>query len=219
MATELTTPTGLDMRGRTVTTFIAYAIDEALSSLDEGERVDVVTDAFTAIEPDLRAWCRSTGHVLVDADTTGETWRFTIEKGVPRRSPRTYAAIIEHDGLLELLAPLGFALAAALEGHPVVLYFQGPGVKVLERGYTPRLHGLGRLFSRFPRAGLDKIGHVPPQTKLSQLQRLGGRIFACGPSMEHFGVAESDLAFDDVVVCEYLTFMEQLDRADIHVSS
>ena len=58
-----------------------------------------------------------------------------------------------------------------------------------------------------------------PQAKLRQLQRLGGRIYACGPSMEHFKVAEADLAFDDVIVAEYLTFMEQMDAADIHVYS
>jgi hypothetical protein len=37
--------------------------------------------------------------------------------------------------------------------------------------------------------------------------------------MEHFKVAEADLAFDDVIVAEYLTFMEQMVAADIHVYS
>lgn len=68
-----------------------------------------------------------------------------------------------------------------------------------------------------PGDGLAKAGHVSPQEKLRQLRRLGAEIFACGPSMEHFGVASSDLAFDDAIVAEYLTFMEQMDRADIHL--
>ena len=219
MSTDLESRTRLDMRGRTITTFIAYEVHDALSAAAEGARVDVLTDAFTAIDSDLRAWCRVTGHALVDVDTTGEAWRFTIEKGAPRRSTRKYAAIIENHGLLELLAPLGFALAAALEGHDVSLYFQGPAVKVLERGYVARLHGFGRPFSRFPRSGLDKAGHIPPQAKIRQIQRLGGQIYACGPSMDHFKVAETELAFDDVIVAEYLTFMEQLDQADIHAYS
>lgn len=124
---------------------------------------------------------------------------------------------IEDDGLFELLAPLGFALAAALEGHDVSLYFQGPAVKVLANGYVAKMHGLGRPFSRFPRVGLDKVGHIPPHAKLGQLQRLGAHIYACGPSMDHYKVAEADLAFEDVIVAEYLTFMEQMDQADIHV--
>ena len=118
--------------------------------------------------------------------------------------------------MFELLAPLGFALAAALEGHDVALYFQGPAVRVLRKGYVARMHGFGRPISRFPRAGLDKVGHIPPQAKLEQLQRLGAQIYACGPSMDHFKVAEADLAFDDIIVAEYLTFMEQMDQADIH---
>ena len=219
MVTDLETRTRLDLRGRTITTFIAYEIHDALSVLDEGDRIEVVTDAFTAIDTDLRAWCRVTGNALVDADATGSAWRFTIEKGAPRRSTHKFAAVIEDDGLFELPAPLGFALAAALEGHDVSLYFQGPAVKVLANGYVAKMHGLGRPFSRFPRAGLDKVGHTPPQEKLRQLQRLGARIYACGPSMDHFKVAEADLAIDDVIVAEYLTFMEQMDQAEIHVYS
>jgi len=219
MATGLDTRTRLDLRGRTITTCIAYEVHQALSQLHEGDRVDVVTDAFTAIDTDLHAWCRVTGNVLVDHDISGSMWRFTIEKGTPRRSTRKFAAVIEDAGLFELLAPLGFALAAALEGHDVSLYFQGPAVKVLAEGYVAKMHGLGRPFSRFPRAGLDKIGHVPPQEKLRQLQSLGAHFYACGPSMEHFKVAESDFAIDGVIVAEYLTFMEQMNQADIHVYS
>jgi len=219
MVTNLEDRSRCDLRGRTITTFIACEVHDALSRLNEGDRLEVVTDAFTAIDTDLRAWCRATGNALVEADVTGSTWWFTIEKGIPRRSTRKFAAVIEDDGLFELLAPLGFALAAALEGHDVALFFQGPAVRVLAEGYVARMHGLGRPFSRFPRTGLDKVGHVPPQLKLRQLQRLDAHIYACGPSMEHFKVVESDLALDDIVVAEYLTFMERMDEADIHVYS
>lgn len=219
MVARLDTRVHLDLRGRTITTFIAYEAHVALSKLDQGERIEVLTDAFEAIQTDLRAWCRVTGNRLVEAHLTSQSWRFTIEKGAERRSNRTYAAVIQDDGLLELLSPLGFALAAALEGHDVVLYFQGPGVKVLKRGYSAKMHGIFRPFSRFPRAELDKVGHIPPQAKIHQLQSLGGRIYACGPSMAHFKVVPTDLAFDDVTVSEYLTFMEEMDHADIHVYS
>lgn len=55
MVAGLETRTRLDLRGRTITTFIAYEIHDALSVLDEGDRIEVVTDAFTAIDTDLRA--------------------------------------------------------------------------------------------------------------------------------------------------------------------
>ena len=217
MVTDLEARPRLDLRGRTITTFIAYEVHDALSRLDEGARLDVVTDASAAIDTDLRAWCRTAGHRLVDPRTTGPTRTFTVDKGAPRRSERKFAAVINDDGLFELLAPLGYALAAALEGHEVSLYFQGPAVKVLADRYVAKMHGLGGPFSRFPRVGLAKAGHLPPQAKLGQLQHLGARIYACGPSMDHFKVAPTNLAFDGVIVCEYLTFMEQLDAADIHL--
>ena len=209
----------LDLSGRTITTFIAYEAHRVLEELAVGERLELTTDAYPPIEIDLRAWCRMTGHTLVDAHTTGLVWRFTIEKGEPVDSGRRFTAIVSDDGLLELLAPLGFALAAALEGLDVSLFFMGPAVKVLAEGHTTKLHGIARPFSRFPRNGLAAAGHVVPQEKLRQIQALGGHLYACAPSMEHFGVAPEELAFDDVIVAEYLTFMEQMAAADVHLGS
>jgi predicted peroxiredoxin len=64
---------------------------------------------------------------------------------------------------------------------------------------------------------LTKIGHIPPQDKLRQLRELGAHFYICGPSMEHFGVQKGKLIFDDVVIAEYLTFMEIMKKADIHI--
>jgi predicted peroxiredoxin len=108
-------------------------------------------------------------------------------------------------------------LAAALEGSDVSLYFQGPAVRVLAKGFTEHLHGPGRPFSRFARAGLARAGHVPAQEKVRQLQALGGHLYACAGSMRHFKVAKADLAFNDVTIAEYLTFMETMAHADINV--
>lgn len=214
---DVETVSSLDLRGKTITTFILYEARHALQDVAVGARIELVTDAFPAIDPDVAAWCRATGNSLVDVVTDGETRRFVIEKGPARRSGQKLAAVISDDGLLELLAPLGFALGAALEGDSVSLYFQGPAVRVLAEGYSAKLHGPGRPFSRFPRSQLAAIGHLPPQEKIAQLQELGARLFACGPSMEHFKVDPDGLAFDDVTISEYLTFLEQMHSADIHL--
>ena len=39
------------------------------------------------------------------------------------------------------------------------------------------------------------------------------------PRWNLFKVPETELVLDDVIVAEYLTFMEQLDQADIHLYS
>ena len=215
--TDTRTRTSLDLTGKTITTYILYEVHEALTACGAGDRVEAITDALPAIESDLHAWSRTTGNSLVEVTERGATRIYVVEKGPPKRSDHKLAAIISDDGLFELLSPLGFALAAALEGHEVSLYFQGPAVRVLAPGYQARMHGLGRPFSRFPRDGLAKVGHLPPQEKLRQLQRLGARLFACGPSMEHYKVDPATLAFDDVTIAAYLTFMEQMDAADIHL--
>lgn len=63
---------------------------------------------------------------------------------------------------------------------------------------------------------LDGERHAT-STELRQLQHLGARFYACGPSMEHYKVDPDHLAIDDVTISAYLTFMEQLDTADIHL--
>ena len=214
---DVETVTSLDLRGKTITTFILYEVHQALQRAAVGEKIDLVTDAFPAIDPDIAAWCRATGNPLVDVLVDGETRRYVIEHGQQRPPGHTLAAVVSDDGLFELLSPLGFALAAALEGDDVSLYFLGPAVRVLAKGYTAKMHGPGRPFSRFPRSSLAKVGHLPPQEKVAQLQELGARLYACGPSMDHYKVDPDDLAFDGVIVSEYLTFMERMHSADVHL--
>jgi predicted peroxiredoxin/TusA-related sulfurtransferase len=209
--------TSLDMRGRTITTFIAYETLRKLGGLADGDSLELVTDAREEIDNDLRAWCRTRGQELAAAKPADGSQKYLITKRPLRSSGKRYAAVISDAGLEELLSPLAFALAAALEGSDVSLYFQGPAVRVLAKGFTERLHGLGRPFSRFARAGLTRAGHIPAQEKLRQLQALGGHLYACAGSMQHFKVAKTNLAFTEVTVAEYLTFMETMARADIHV--
>jgi TusA-related sulfurtransferase/predicted peroxiredoxin len=207
----------LDVRGRTITTAIVWAAREQMAGLAVGDELTVETDPFPAIVPDLEAWCRSTGHEFLEVLRDDGRWQVRLRKGEPRRNEHRVAVVVSNDGLEELLSPLGFALGAALGGANVSVYLQGPAVHVLAPGFGARLHGLARPFSRFARAGLGKAGHVAPTEKLRQLQTLGGALYACGPSLQHFGVDPKRLAFDDVIVCEYLTFMEVMQQADVQL--
>jgi predicted peroxiredoxin len=156
------------------------------------------------------------GHELVGLQEEPPRYRFTLARGEPAGPPgRRVALVISSAGLLDLLSPLGFALAAALAGAEVSIYFQGPGVRVLREGFEARLPGLGWLFSGLARREMAATGHLPPQEKLRQLHQLGGRFFACGPSMQRFGVPREKLAFDDVTVAEYFTFVEQMQGSGI----
>jgi predicted peroxiredoxin/TusA-related sulfurtransferase len=209
----------IDTRPKTITTAIAYEAHVALAPLADGDVLEVVTEDFEPIEADLQAWCGSSGQRLVTSERTAEGLRFLIEKGPTEAGDTRLAMVISTDGLEELLSPLGFALAAALEGVETHLYFQGPGVRVLSRGFKPRLRGWGRPFSRFAAAGMAKAGHVAAQEKLRQLRSLGARVYVCGPSLQHFKVSKDELVFDDLPVVAYLSFMALMQHADVHVYS
>lgn len=208
----------LDLRGKMITTFIAYEVASALESIDVGGRIEFVTDEHPAIEHDLRTWAEANKHRIIDEQMTSKGRRFVIEKGAGPDKIRSMAVVISTAGLEELLSPLGFALAAALEGVDVHVYFQGPGVRVLQRGYRPSLTGWWRRpFSRLAASGMADAGHVAAQEKVRQLVSLGAHIYVCAPSLDRFGVAPADLIFDDIPQIEYLSFMAIMRDADIQL--
>jgi predicted peroxiredoxin/TusA-related sulfurtransferase len=207
----------IDRRGKTITTFVVFDAAAELERIRVGDVLEILTDDFEPFSPDVTAWCGAAGHTLIVDELVAEGRRFLIRKGAPIQRDTRLAMVISSDGLEELLSPLGFALAAALEGIHVGLYLQGPGVRVLQRGFRPKLRGWSRPFTRFAAAGLTKAGHLPAQEKLRQLHTLGAEIYLCGPSMDHFKVTKTDLILDGLPQVEYLTFMAEMADADIHI--
>lgn len=207
----------LDRRGKTITTAVVFDADAELRARGEGDVLALVTDDFEPLRRDIEAWCDTAGHRLRSCEATSEGLRFLIEKGPAKASDSSAAIVISSDGLEELLSPLGFALAAALEGMAVHLFLQGPAVRVVTRGYRPKLRGWARPFSRFAASGLSRAGHLPAQDKLRQLRSLGAAIYMCGPSMQHFKVDREDLVFDDVPLVEYFSFMAVMSKADVQL--
>ena len=191
----------MDMRGKSITTYILYHVSRELAEQGEGDVLEILTDRSEAIENDMRAWCRMTGHTLLDASVQGEEQCFRIKKEAIRQQiDGKVAVVVSNAGLEELLSPLGFALGAALSGAAVSVYLQGPAVRVLKRGFKAHLPGIMRVFSGFARKGMADTGHISAPEKLAQLRELGAKIYMCGPSMQHFKVRKDELIFDDVIV-------------------
>ena len=147
----VTTEKRLDRRGKTITTFVVFDAAAQLETMTEGEVLELLTDDFEPFEWDISAWCQANRHVLLSSEGTEEGRRFLIEKGTPTAKNTSMAMVISSAGLEELLSPLGFALAAALEGIDVHLYFQGPAVRVLADASDPS-----------SRVGLDPSAGSPP---------------------------------------------------------
>ncbi len=52
---------------------------EAIRNVLSGSVVEVISDD-PAIEADLPAWCRSTGHTIVSSDRRGRDYHYLVEK-------------------------------------------------------------------------------------------------------------------------------------------
>jgi predicted peroxiredoxin/TusA-related sulfurtransferase len=207
----------LDMRGKTVAVFIIYHARKAPADMQDGQVLELVTDDYDAVNSDIRAWCRTTNQKLLQTEPGPGLLRHYIEKAPFKSSGKKLAMIVSNPGLEELLTPLGLALTAALSGNEVHLIFQGPAVRVLKQGFSAKLSGWSWPFSGFARDGMANAGHLPPQEKLAQLRELGAKLYTCGPSMDHFGVTRSELAYSDVIVGEYAVFLEAIAGADVTI--
>ncbi len=207
----------VDGTGKSITTYVVYEAAAALEDMADGEVLEILTDEFEPFVWDMAAWSKATGHNIALSESTAEGHRFLIEKRPAAARDTKLAMVLSSGGLLDLLSPLGFALAAALEGIDVHLYFQGPGVRVLTKRFRPRLPGLSRPFSRFAIAGMTKAGHIPPHDKLRQLHQLGAHIYVCGGSLQPFKVKKEDFIFDDLPIVEYFSFVSVMEDADVQL--
>ena len=210
-------PLHLDLRGKTITTYIVSEASRELEDAQVGTVIELCVDASEAIDGDLRVWATMAGHELELASDAGEDRTYRLTKGIPEGVAHRLAMVISQDGLEELLSPLGFALAAALEGLEVSLYFQGPGVKVLTPGFTEHLNGARRLMSRFARRGLAKAGHVRAQEKVLRLAELGAHFYVCEPSIIHYRINPANLVIDEFRLAEYFTFTPVMQEADVQL--
>ena len=96
---SIATSASLDMRGKTITTFIAYGAAKRLAAMADGQALELLTDPGDDIGNDIRAWCRASGLDLVSADRADGTCQYVITRQPPRRSGRRLAAVISDPGL------------------------------------------------------------------------------------------------------------------------
>ena len=214
----------LDVRDKKISLYVLQLVNHSLEKICKvGETIDLKTDHFDGLRNDILTWGQLVPHDIqeIDCDEGEGVYydRYLItKKEIPTdKQPGKVAVVISNDGLLDLVSPLGFALAAALAGMSVSLFFQGPGVRVLRTGFQGRLPGWKTLFSAFARKGMAQMGHVSPQEKVEQLIELGATIFVCHPSMEAFKVSEKDLVRPGITLCEYVRFLVEMRDASVQI--
>ena len=200
---------------------MAYEVIKALRPPDSGSVAEVITKDDQGLLNDLGIWCRATGHELLGVQPgTGEA-RLLIRKAAPRRNDRTMTVIMSTASLQDAVYPLDKALAGAVLGMGVTVVFEGAAVRLLKRGYRPKLSGLaGGVFTAMvERVMKREIGWPLPQESILILQDLGARFYLCGPSMFGYGVHEQDLIVGHYTMGAVITWADLLARSDIQIFS
>lgn len=211
----------VDARGTWKPYRVAYEVIKALRPPDSGSVAEVITKDDQGLLNDLGIWCRATGHELLGVQPgTGEA-RLLIRKAAPRRNDRTMTVIMSTASLQDAVYPLDKALAGAVLGMGVTVVFEGAAVRLLKRGYRPKLSGLaGGVFTAMvERVMKREIGWPLPQESILILQDLGARFYLCGPSMFGYGVHEQDLIVGQYTMGAVITWADLLARSDIQIFS
>jgi predicted peroxiredoxin/TusA-related sulfurtransferase len=200
----------LDLRGTGMTTDIVARAIKRLEVMSAGESLSLQVDAGEAIDNDLRAWCEATGNHLLDTNDAGDYRIYLIEKGMPVSVVHRLALVISSPDHDHLEAPLSLALAAALEGVDVSIFFEGSAVTVLTTGF-----GNGEPRRWFGARTQPKAAEA--YNRVRQIHDLGGDLYACERALREFEVSPTDLAFERIIHGEYLTFLPVMEAADIQL--
>jgi predicted peroxiredoxin/TusA-related sulfurtransferase len=201
---------------------VIYEIIKAQRELGPGAVVEVVAKDDEGILADVRTWCATTGQELiaVQRQPAGRAC-LVVRPGERKASPKSMTVIVSTASLEYVVFPLEKALAAAVLGMDVYVVFEGAGVRLLQRGYRPRVSGLaGRFFTPMvERVMREQIGWPLPPESIAILEDLGARFYVCGPSMVGYGVPESELTVSKYTLGAVVTWAGLLARTDVHVFS
>ena len=211
----------VDARGTWKPYRVAYEIIKAVRPLDTGSVIEVITKDDQGLLNDLGIWCQATGHDLLSTQPGPGEARLLIRKAEPKRSGQKMTVIMSTASLEAAVYPLDKALAGAALGMDVNVVFEGAAVRLLRRGYRPRLSGLaGGLFTAKVEGVMKKeIGWPLPQEAILILEDLGARFYVCSPSMSGYGVREQDLIVGKYTLGAVVTWADLLARSDIQIFS
>ena len=149
-----------------------------------------------------------------EVHTADATHRFANRRGT--RAGHTMGLAISDSGAYALMSPLKFAMQTLQRGDHVSLFFYGPAVRVLAKGFQAALVGAARPFGQAGPPTPDEGGYIRPELLISGLKASGAKLYICGSSMREFGLTTDELAFDAETV-EYDTFLSDSETSDLHI--
>ncbi len=149
-----------------------------------------------------------------EVHTADATHRFTNRKGM--RAGHSVGLAISDEDAFALMTPLKFAMQARQRGDSVSLFFYGPAVRAVTRGFEARIGGPARPFDQFGPPTPERGGYMRPELLIAGLKAAGVKLYVCGSSMREFGVTNDDLAFE-TEIAEYDSFLSNSETSDLHI--
>lgn len=149
-----------------------------------------------------------------EVHTADATHRFANRRAT--RTGHTVGLAISDAGAYALMSPLKFAMQTVQRGDDVSLFFYGPAVRVLTKGFEARISSAARPFDQAGPPTPDEGGFVRTEMLIAGLTASGVKLYVCGSSMREFGVTMEDLAFK-AEVAEYDTFLSDSKTSDLHI--
>jgi len=147
-------------------------LNEAIEGLSEGQAIAIsCTDSGFA--SDVKGWCHSTGHRLVDVTATAGVYRAVVSKGspvalaAPNRGRQKTIVVFSCD-FDKAMASFIIANGAAAMGSEVTLFFTFWGLNLLRRpeAVSVKKTFIERMFGFMMPRGAEK-------TRLSQMNMAG----------------------------------------------
>ena len=114
----------VDGCGRSVSTAILYEAVRAMRELAPEAMIKVRTDVLPAVDSDVRAWCTTTGHELVEVDEVAGVREYVVRKVAEVREQPGWAIVISNPG--------------CPRADPLVLREAGPLAAPVQRLRPPR---------------------------------------------------------------------------------
>ncbi|OVE77351.1 hypothetical protein BVX99_02805 [bacterium F16] len=199
-------------------------IRQELDLINVGESIEL--NALPGFEPDLTAWCQSSGNEVINLDASGDTLTAQIKKGEPSSAkaegnvPESAAIVCFSNDLDKVMAAFIIATGMATLGCKVSMFFTFWGLNVLRKENPPSVAKdiLSKMFGFMMPRGARKLAlskmhmggmgtammkHVmnkknvaPLPDLITSARELGVKFIACDMAMDVMGITRQELLED-----------------------
>jgi predicted peroxiredoxin len=207
---------------------VAYRIIKETGGSEKGKTLKVIVKESEAILADIKTFCEITGYVFAgyERDRSNEKkgahlLNVYIKNGERKKNDHKMTVTLSTASLEQVVYPLDKAVSGAVLGMQVNVVFEGAAVRLLKRGYKPKLSGLiGGIFTGMVKKVMrNEIGWPQPQESIAMLEDLGAKFYVCGPSMFGYKVEREELIVKSYTIAAVVTWVKLLADSDIQIFS